>query len=214
MTLGRTRGRLPRELHIKAAAAGILGLRFPEEYGGHSAGFDVFHSMVQSEELAAVGAGGLSASLMTHGIGLPPVLALGSDELKQRVAPAVLSGEKIIALAITEAGGGSDVAAITTRADRHGDTYVVNGGKMFITSGMRADFVTTAVRTGVTGTGGISLLLIEAGMPGFTRTPLEKMGVALLRHRRALFRRRGGAGGESDRDRECGFRRDHAEFQR
>ncbi len=167
---------LPRELHAKAAAAGILGLGYPEEYGGHSTGFDIFHSLTQSEELAAVGAGGLSASLMTHGIGLPPVLALGSDAMKARVAPAVLAGDKIIALAITEAGGGSDVAALTTRAERRGDTYVVNGGKMFITSGMRADYVTTAVRTGGPGTGGISLLLIEAGMPGFTRTPLEKMG--------------------------------------
>jgi acyl-CoA dehydrogenase len=167
---------LPRELHRKAAAAGILGLGYPEEFGGHSDGFDVFHSLTQSEELARVGAGGLTASLMTHGIGLPPILALGSDEMKRRVAPAVLSGDKIIALGITEAGGGSDVAALTTRAERVGNKYVVNGGKMFITSGMRADYITTAVRTGGPGMGGISLLLIEADMPGVTRTPLEKMG--------------------------------------
>lgn len=167
---------LPRELHRKAAAAGILGLGYPEEYGGHAAGFDIFHSLTQSEELAAVGAGGLSASLMTHGIGLPPILALGSDEMKRRIAPAVLSGDKIIALGITEAGGGSDVAALTTRAERVGNKYVVNGGKMFITSGMRADYVTTAVRTGGPGMGGISLLLIETDMPGVSRTPLEKMG--------------------------------------
>src|SRR3546814_4836197 len=83
-------GELPRELHKKAADAGILGLRYPEQYGGHSAGFDNFHSLVVTEELAAVGAGGLGASLMTHGIGLPPILALGSDELKQSVAPPVL----------------------------------------------------------------------------------------------------------------------------
>lgn len=91
-------GELPRDLHRKAAEAGILGLRYPETYGGHSEGFDIFHSMTQTEELAAVGAGGLTASLMTHGIGLPPVLALGSEELKQRIAPPVLAGEKIIAL--------------------------------------------------------------------------------------------------------------------
>ncbi|UAJ10230.1 acyl-CoA dehydrogenase family protein [Glacieibacterium megasporae] len=167
---------LPRDLHRKAAAAGILGLGYPEEFGGHSDGFDIFHSLTQSEELASVGAGGLTASLMTHGIGLPPILALGSDEMKRRIAPAVLSGDKIIALGITEAGGGSDVAALTTRAEKVGNKYVVNGGKMFITSGMRADYVTVAVRTGGPGMGGISLMLIEAGMPGFTRTPLEKMG--------------------------------------
>ena len=167
---------LPRELHKKAAAAGILGLGYPEEYGGHSDGFDIFHSLTQAEELASVGAGGLSASLMTHGIGLPPILALGSDEMKRRIAPEVLSGDKIIALGITEAGGGSDVAALTTRAEKVGNKYVVNGGKMFITSGMRADYVTTAVRTGGPGTGGISLMLIETDMAGVSRTPLEKMG--------------------------------------
>lgn len=167
---------LPRELHRKAAEAGILGLGYPEEYGGHSDGFDIFHSLTQSEELARPGAGGLTASLMTHGIGLPPILKLGSEEMKRRVAPDVLSGEKIIALAITEPGGGSDVANLKTRAERVGNKYVVNGSKMFITSGMRADYYTVAVRTGGAGMGGVSLMLIEKGMPGFTQTPLEKMG--------------------------------------
>ncbi|QGN55597.1 acyl-CoA dehydrogenase family protein [Novosphingobium sp. Gsoil 351] len=173
-------GELPRELHRKAAEAGILGLRYPEEYGGHSQGFDNFHSLVVTEELAAVGAGGLGASLMTHGIGLPPILALGSDELKRRVAPRVLAGEKIIALGITEAGGGSDVANLKTTARRSsgpgGDHYVVDGGKMFITSGMRADWLTAAVRTGGPGAGGISLLLIAMDSPGVSRTRLDKMG--------------------------------------
>jgi acyl-CoA dehydrogenase len=167
---------IPRDLHRKAAEAGILGLGYPEEYGGHTAGFDVFHNLTQSDELARPGAGGLTASLMTHGIGLPPILAMGSEEMKRRVVPAVLAGEKIIALGITEASGGSDVAGLRTRAERVGNKYVVNGGKMFITSGMRADYVTVAVRTGGAGMGGISLMLIEADMPGFTRTPLEKMG--------------------------------------
>jgi acyl-CoA dehydrogenase len=169
-------GELPRELHRKAAEAGILGLGYPEEYGGTSEGFDIFHSLTQSEELAAPGAGGLGASLMTHGIGLPPILALGSDEMKRRIAPPVLAGEKIIALAITEPSGGSDVAALRTRAERRGNHYVVNGAKMFITSGMRADWLTVAVRTGGPGMGGISLMLIEADRPGVSRTPLEKMG--------------------------------------
>lgn len=169
-------GELPRDLHRKAAEAGVIGLRYPEAYGGHSEGFDIFHTLVLTEELAAVGAGGLSASLMTHGIGLPPVLALGSEELKQRIAPPVLAGEKIIALGITEPGGGSDVAALATSARRDGDHYVVNGSKMFITSGMRADWLTCAVRTGGEGAGGISLLLIEMDAPGVTRTRLDKMG--------------------------------------
>lgn len=169
-------GELPRDLHRKAAEAGIIGLRYPEEYGGHSEGFDIFHTLVLTEELAAVGAGGLSASLMTHGIGLPPVLALGSEELKQRIAPPVLAGAKIIALGITEPGGGSDVAALATSALRDGDHYVVNGSKMFITSGMRADWLTCAVRTGGEGAGGISLLLVEMDAPGVSRTRLDKMG--------------------------------------
>lgn len=169
-------GELPRALHKKAAEAGILGLRYPEEFGGHSQGFDIFHGLVQTEELAAVGAGGLGASLMTHGIGLPPILALGSDALKRRIAPPVLAGDKIIALGITEASGGSDVANIKTTARRDGDTYIVNGGKMFITSGMRADWLTCAVRTGGAGAGGISLLLIDMDATGVTRTRLDKMG--------------------------------------
>ncbi|MGC1469475.1 MAG: acyl-CoA dehydrogenase family protein, partial [Sphingorhabdus sp.] len=110
-------GELPRELHKKAAEAGILGLGYPAEFGGTgSNGFDIFHSLVQSEEMCRPGAGGIPASLMTHGIGLPPILALGSEAMKQRIAPAVLAGEKIIALGITEPSGGSDVANLKTKA--------------------------------------------------------------------------------------------------
>lgn len=173
-------GQIPRELHRKAAKAGVLGLGYPKAYGGSGTldegGFDIFHSLVQSEELCRPGAGGICASLMIHGIGLPPVLAAGSDELKQRIAPAVLAGEKIICLGITEPGGGSDVANLKTRAERRGDRYVVNGAKTLITSGMRADYVTLAVRTGGEGMGGISLLLVELDREGVSRTPLEKMG--------------------------------------
>ncbi len=169
-------GELPRDLHNKAAEAGILGLNYPEEFGGHSDGFDIFHSLTQTEELAAVGAGGLGASLLTHGIGLPPILALGSDDMKRRIAPAVLAGEKIIGLGITEPSGGSDVAQIKTKAVLTGNKYVVNGSKMFITSGMRADYLTTAVRTGGPGMGGISLMLIDMNAPGVSRTRLDKMG--------------------------------------
>lgn len=169
-------GELPRELHKKAAQAGILGLRYPEAYGGHSEGFDIFHGMTQTEELSAVGAGGLTASLMTHGIGLPPILAMGADEMKRRVAVPVLAGEKIIALGITEPSGGSDVANLRTKAERVGDHYLVNGSKMFITSGMRADWLTCAVRTGGPGASGVSLLLVDMETPGVSCTRLDKMG--------------------------------------
>ncbi|MFM5954245.1 MAG: acyl-CoA dehydrogenase family protein [Novosphingobium sp.] len=169
-------GELPRELHRKAAAAGVLGLNYPEEYGGTGDAFTLFHGLVQTEELARPGAGGICASLMTHGIGLPPILAMGSEAMKRRIAPQVLAGEKLICLGITEPGGGSDVANLRTRAEHKGAAYVVNGEKTFITSGMRADYVTLAVRTGGPGIGGISLLLVELDRPGVSRTALAKMG--------------------------------------
>ncbi|MEN9926697.1 MAG: hypothetical protein RL268_2823, partial [Pseudomonadota bacterium] len=169
-------GELPRDLHRKAAEAGILGLNYPEEFGGTGDAFTLFHGLVQTEELARPGAGGICASLMTHGIGLPPVLAMGSADMKRRIAPAVLAGEKLICLGITEPGGGSDVANLRTKAERKGAVYVVNGEKTYITTGMRADYVTLAVRTGGPGIGGISLLLVELDRPGVTRTPLAKMG--------------------------------------
>jgi acyl-CoA dehydrogenase len=164
----------PRELYGKAAAAGLLGLGFPEQYGGCEA--DVFMHVILSEELAASGCGGVCASLMSHTIGAPPIAKFGSAELKGRVLPGILAGDRISALAITEASGGSDVAALKTTARLEGGEYVVNGSKMFITSGMRADYYSVAVRTGGPGAAGVSLLLIERDRPGFTRTPLKKMG--------------------------------------
>jgi acyl-CoA dehydrogenase len=164
----------PRELYKKAAAVGLLGLGFPEEYGGVAS--DRFHAIIATQELARAGAGGLSASLLSHTIGCPPIARLGHAEMKERVLRPVLAGDKISALAITEPDGGSDVANIRTTARRTNDGYVVSGAKMFITSGMRADFYTVAVRTGGKGQSGISLLLIEKGTPGFTQTPLKKMG--------------------------------------
>ena len=129
-----------------------------------------------TEELCRAASGGLIASLMSHGIGLPPIVALGSEALKQRVAPDVIAGEAISALAITEPSGGSDVANLKTTARREGDRYIVNGSKTFITSGMRADWITTAVRTGGEGMHGISLLAIPGDAEGLTRTKLDKMG--------------------------------------
>ena len=165
----------PRDLYRKAADVGLLGLGFPEEYGG-IAGTDTFHRLIASLELAQCGSGGVVASLMSHTIGGPLVALFGSPELKARMLPPVLAGERISALAITEPSGGSDVSALRTVASRDGDHFVVTGEKTFITSGMRADFFTTAVRTGGEGAGGISLLLIDGDTPGLTRSKLKKMG--------------------------------------
>lgn len=169
-------GGFPRELYKKAAAFGLLGLGYPEEFGGTPA--DIFYHLVASEELARPGAGGVVASLMSHSIGLPPVINFGSQALKARVAPPVLAGDRIAALAVTEPSGGSDVASLKTTAVRDGDHYVLNGEKVFITSGMRADFITCAVRTDPAnkGPGGISALLVDGDTPGLTRTELKKMG--------------------------------------
>lgn len=166
----------PRELYLKAGAAGILGIGYPEALGGSHEG-DLFAKVAASEELMRCGSGGLVAGLGSLDIGLPPIVKWARPEVRDRVVPPVLSGEKISALAITEPGGGSDVANLQTRAVRDGDVYRVSGSKTFITSGVRADFYTVAVRTGAPGFGGISLLLIEKGTPGFTvGRQLKKMG--------------------------------------
>ena len=169
-------GRFPRTLYAAAAARGILGVGFDERWGGTPA--DVFFRIVLAEEMARCGSGGVCASLNSHLIGLPPVALAGGDALRERVIPPVLRGERIAALAITEPGGGSDVAAVRTRAVRDGNHYIVDGEKTFITSGMRADHLTVAVRTDPASRGalGLSLLVIDGDTPGLTRTELEKMG--------------------------------------
>ncbi len=165
---------LPRSLYAAAGELGLLGLGFPEEYGGTPC--DQFARIVVTEELCRAGSGGVAAGLMSHSIGLPPIAALGCDELKARVLPPVLRGEQIAALAITEPSGGSDVANLRTTARLDGDHWVVNGSKTFITSGMNADVITVAVRTGGEGLGGVSLLVVPGDAPGLARTPLRKMG--------------------------------------
>lgn len=167
-------GDTPDALLTKAADMGIIGLGYPEEFGGTSDGIDIWHKNILNEELARLGVGGIGASLMVHGIGLPPVIKFGQDEIKNIVAPAVIKGEKRISLGITEPGAGSDVAQIATTGVRDGDHYVVNGSKTFITGGMKANWVTTAVRTGGEGKRGISTLLIPTDAEGFSRTELDK----------------------------------------
>ncbi|MET0931489.1 MAG: acyl-CoA dehydrogenase family protein [Aeromicrobium sp.] len=169
-------GLLPRELHRRAADVGLLGIGFAEAVGG--SGGDIIDATIMTEAvLAGGGSTGLLASLCTHGIAIPHIVSSGSADLIDRYARPTLAGELIGSLAITEPGGGSDVSALTTRAVLDGDEYVVNGAKTFITSGVRSDFVTTAVRTGSPGFGGISLLVIDKGLPGFmVSKPLRKMG--------------------------------------
>ncbi|MCB9761235.1 MAG: acyl-CoA dehydrogenase family protein [Alphaproteobacteria bacterium] len=165
----------PRALYAAAGAAGLIGATYPEAYGG--AGGDVFHGMVITEALVRGGSVGTAVGLGSHAIALPPILTMGTEDQRRRFVPPVIRGEKVAALAISEPGAGSDVAGLSCRAVRDGDVYRVTGSKTFITSGARADLVVTAVRTGEPGHGGISLLVIEKGTPGFSvGRSLRKMG--------------------------------------
>jgi acyl-CoA dehydrogenase len=167
-------GELPRSLHLAAGGLGLLALGFPEAAGGD--GGHLESALVAEELILAGGSSGVCAGLFTHGIAAPHIALHGSPELVDRIVRPTLRGELIGSLGITEPGTGSDVAAITTRAVRDGDDYVVTGAKTFITSGTRADYVTTAVRTGGAGHRGISLLVVETDRPGVGRTRLRKMG--------------------------------------
>ncbi|MGQ5259210.1 acyl-CoA dehydrogenase family protein [Micromonospora sp. ZYX-F-536] len=188
-------GEVPRALHATAAKLGLLGIGFPESVGG--SGGDLLDSILVTEELIrSGGSSGLVAALFTHGIALPHMVAAagarsggslggrlggastpGGDDLIDRYVRPTLAGTTIGALAITEPDGGSDVAGIRTTARRDGDHYVVNGSKTYITSGHRADFVTTAVCTEFPGSGELTLLVIDKGTPGFTvGRRLEKLG--------------------------------------
>jgi acyl-CoA dehydrogenase len=165
----------PVELYKKAAAAGFLGLEYPEAYGGSPC--DKFMNIAYTEEMIRAGSVGLTAGLGSYSIAMPPVLSMGTEKQKQKFLVPVLKGEKISALGITEPNAGSDVANIRTRAVRNGDHYIVNGSKTFITSGCRAHFITTAVRTGGAGYRGVSLLMIDSSTPGFTvAKKIRKMG--------------------------------------
>lgn len=182
-------GQLPRELHRKAAEAGILGIGFPEEVGG--SGGDLIDVVVMTEALLeAGGSGGVIAGLFSHGIALPHVVdeaqrrrdggdVAGADRLVDDVIAPVLRGEEIASLAVTEPDGGSDVARLRTRASRVDDGWLVSGAKTYITSGVRADVVVAAVRTGTAdeGAAGISLAILDPTSSGYaTPRALAKMG--------------------------------------
>ncbi|MCW2594769.1 MAG: acyl-CoA dehydrogenase [Jatrophihabitans sp.] len=169
-------GELPRSLHEKAGALGLIGVSYPEAVGG--GGGDAIDGLVLAEEIHYAGAAsGVFASLFTSGISLPHLVAAGDEAQVEKWVRPTIEGMKIGSLAITEPDGGSDVANLRTTAKRDGDEYVLNGAKTYITSGVRADFVVTAARTGDAGAHGISLIVVEKGTPGFTVSrKLEKMG--------------------------------------
>jgi acyl-CoA dehydrogenase len=168
----------PNEVFGTLAGQGLLGLKYPTELGGQ--GGDYLHEAVMCEELARIGSGGTAAGIGAHvNIATPPIWKFGTDEQKERYLRPAIAGEKIGALGITEPGAGSDVAAITTRARRVDGGWVVNGEKTYITNGVRADFVVTAVVTGAEGTAGghhgISFLLVDRG-EGVESSKLKKLG--------------------------------------
>jgi acyl-CoA dehydrogenase len=176
----------PNQVFERLAALGYIGLKFPARYGGDD---DVVADAVFVEELAWCGSGGLAAGIGAHsGIALPPIARFGTEEQKQRFLVPGIRGEKIAALAITEPDAGSNVASIRTHARKVDGGYVVNGSKTFITCGVRADVLVTAVRTTPEGGHhGMSFLIIERG-PGIASTPLQKLGWHRVGHRPDLLR--------------------------
>jgi len=166
----------PNEVFTGLAAQGYLGLKYPEAYGGQ--GGDYLHDAVFVEELSWCGSGGLAAGIGAHiGIATPPVWKFGTEDQKQRYLAPAIAGEKIAALGITEPGAGSDVAGIRARATPVDGGYEVNGSKMFITNGVRADFMVTAVKTSAEGGHhGISFLIVDTDQEGFSAEPIEKLG--------------------------------------
>ncbi len=172
-------GIVPHQLFAAAGRSGFLGIDVPEEYGGGGVRDFRFNAVI-GEEVMAAGAAGPGLGLTLHNdICLPYFLSYCTDEQRQRWLPGITAGELVTAIAMTEPGTGSDLAAITTSARRDGDSYVVNGSKTFITNGINADLVITAVKTNPTEKHrGMSLLVLERGMPGFERgRNLDKVGL-------------------------------------
>ncbi|MCE8524920.1 acyl-CoA dehydrogenase family protein [Ruegeria pomeroyi] len=167
---------VPWELHQKLGELGVFGFGIPEEYGG--LGFDDAFMRCDYAELAfGCGASGVAAAVGGRMISLGPMVRFAPEAFRQNVLPRIVRGEMNSALAITEPGGGSDVANLSTRAERAAGGWVLNGAKAYITGGMDAQWYVVGARTGGPGLAGISLFLIEAETPGFSRTPLGgKMG--------------------------------------
>ena len=171
-------GLAPRELFRAAGANGFLGMQVPEQYGGGGT-TDFRFNQILGEELMLAGVGGAGLGITLHNdICLPYFLHYCTEEQKQRWLPGIASGELITAVAMTEPGAGSDLAGIRTSAVADGEELIVNGAKTFITNGINADLVITAVRTGPERHKGLSLVIVERGMPGFERgRNLDKLGL-------------------------------------
>ncbi|SHN40043.1 acyl-CoA dehydrogenase family protein [Cryptosporangium aurantiacum] len=173
-----TAGIVPRELFAAAAAQGLIGWAIPEEYGGSGVADFRFNAVLVEEICAAGVAGSGNGLTLVNDVCLPYFLDLATPEQKQRWLPGIAAGELITAIAMTEPGAGSDLASISTTARRDGDHYVVNGAKTFITNGINADLIVVAVKTDPSQRHkGMSLLVLERGMPGFERgRNLDKLG--------------------------------------
>ncbi|HMB60722.1 MAG TPA: acyl-CoA dehydrogenase family protein [Xanthomonadales bacterium] len=167
---------IPRELFRKAGELGIYRIGFPEEYGGYGDEMDIFHDLLSVEEFHRPGSGAMLTTLFVPIGGLPPINALGSDELKRKVLPEVLSGREQISVAITEPGAGSDIGNLQSRARREGDDWVISGSKIYITGGMTSRWITVVARTGE-GKQGLSIFLVEADSRGLEKTVMKKMGM-------------------------------------
>jgi acyl-CoA dehydrogenase len=168
--------RIPKEVWKRMGDLGFLGINHDEAYGGTAQ--DFFYTVAYLEEIARAGMGGYAAAIGVHQyMSTAHLMKVGSEELKQRILPGAIDGTKWGALGITEPFAGSDVANIRTTAVREGDHYIINGSKTFITNGVFCDFITVACKTDTSaGAGGISLIVVEAGTPGFTASQLKKIG--------------------------------------
>jgi acyl-CoA dehydrogenase/long-chain-acyl-CoA dehydrogenase len=170
--------RIDKNLFLRAGASGFLGMTVPTEYGGGGEA-DFRFSVVMVEEFCRAQVGSTAGAITLHNDTIVPYfLHRTTEEQRQRWLPGICSGETMTAIAMTEPGTGSDLANITTRAERRGDHYVLNGTKTFITNGINADLIVVACKTDpAQRQRGISLLVVESGMPGFTRgRQLEKIG--------------------------------------
>src|SRR5574342_305972 len=173
-------GQIPKLIWPRMGALGFLGVEYDEKYGG--GGADFLTTAVLCEEAARSRCAAFAMALGVHtDMASPHLYWTGSEALKEKYLPGICRGETLTAIAVTEPGGGSDVAAIRTRALRDGDAYVLNGSKMFITNGVMADifFVAARIESGDSGKRhkGISMFLVERNTPGFTVSrKLDKMG--------------------------------------
>jgi alkylation response protein AidB-like acyl-CoA dehydrogenase len=168
----------PDSVFTRMGELGFLGLSMPEEYGGQ--GGDYISSLVRAESMAYSQCGGLAMGVAVHtDMTMPPILKFGSDEVKEKYLPPAIRGEKILCLGITEPDAGSDVSGIKTRAVRDGDDYIINGSKVFITNGVRADAIVLVTKTDDSaGYDGFSLFIVDTDTPGYeVSRKLEKLGM-------------------------------------